>query len=104
VEFTTEQQDLLQILKSNVGVDWANSMVNQLREAAELESDLIKHIFKDPAAYLKNLVTVLIDETHGRDNLVFIVLEFNKRTPFLMLNDYRIAHVTNSLKRVEILK
>lgn len=45
-----------------------------------------------------------MDETHGRDNLIQIIRDFNKKTPFMVLNDFRIAHATNSLRRVEILK
>jgi hypothetical protein len=92
------------MLKANVSVGWGTQMTSQLKEAAEMESDLIKHIFSDPSAYLKTIVTIMMDETHGRDNLIKVIKEFNRRTPFLMLNDYRISHATNSLRRVEILK
>jgi hypothetical protein len=46
----------------------------------------------------------MIDETHGRENLIYVIMEFNKRTPFMVLNDYRIGYATNSLRRIEILK
>jgi len=46
----------------------------------------------------------MIDETHGRDTLIQVIMEFNKRTPFIMLNDFRISYTTNALRRIEILK
>lgn len=46
----------------------------------------------------------MIDETHGRENLISIIREFNKKAPFLILNDFRVAYSTNSLRRIEVLK
>lgn len=46
----------------------------------------------------------MIDETHGRETLVKVVMEFGSKMPFMLLNDYRIAIGTNSLKRVDLLK
>jgi hypothetical protein len=46
----------------------------------------------------------MIDETHGRDVLISIIKEFNRRTPFMLLNDFRIALGTNSLRRIDILR
>lgn len=46
----------------------------------------------------------MIDETLGKDTLVKVIKTFNRRTPFLMLNDLRISIATNSLRRVEVLK
>lgn len=36
--------------------------------------------------------------------MIGIVKDFNRKTPFMVLNDYRIALATNSLRRIEILK
>ena len=65
---------------------------------------MVKHAFSDPQAYVKNVIAIMMDESTGRDNLINIIKEFNKKTPFVVLNDYRIAYATNSLRRVEILK
>jgi len=46
----------------------------------------------------------MIDEAQGKDNLVQIIQIFNKKTPFMVLNDFRIAEANNSLRRVEIMK
>lgn len=46
----------------------------------------------------------MIDETTGRDNLIQLIKVFNKKTPFMMLNDFRVAQATNSLRRTEMLK
>lgn len=33
----------------------------------------------------------MMDETTGRDNLISIIKELNKKIPFVVLNDFRIA-------------
>ena len=63
-----------------------------------------KHLFTDPQVFVKNILAIMIDETHGRDVLISIIKEFNRRTPFMLLNDFRIALGTNSLRRIDILR
>jgi hypothetical protein len=92
------------MLRANALIGWGETMKQQVRDAADMEAELNKHIFVDPQAFLKNIIAIMIDETHGRDTLLAIIKEFNKKTPFMMLNDYRIAVGTNSLRRIEILK
>ena len=79
-------------------------MGQRLKDAAEMEATLVKDVFNEPQTYLKQVVAVMMDETHGRDTLVKIIKEFNRKTPFMILNDFRIAQATNSLRRVEMLK
>lgn len=79
-------------------------MKNQLKEAAEMESALIQYLFTEPMNYLKQVIAVTMDETHGRENLIMIIKEFNKKTPFMVLNDYRVAQATNSLRRTDMLR
>ena len=79
-------------------------MKGQLKEAAEMEGTLIEYLFKDPVGYLKQIIAILMDETHGRDRLILIIKEFNKKMPFMVLNDYRVAQATNSLRRADLLK
>ena len=69
-----------------------------------MEAELTKHLFTDPQVFIKNIIAIMIDETHGRDILVKIIKEFNQRTPFMLLNDFRIALGTNSLRRIDILR
>ena len=38
-----------------------------------------------------SLVTVYMDESYGRDNIVKIFKLLNESAPFLLLNDYRAA-------------
>jgi hypothetical protein len=83
---------------------WSGQMTQKLKDAAEMESALAKHLFSDPHNFIKSIIAIMMDETHGRDNLIKIIREFNKKTPFMVLNDFRIAHATNSLRRVEIMK
>lgn len=69
-----------------------------------MEAELNKHLFTDPQVFLKSIIAIMIDETHGRDTLLQIIKEFNKKCPFMMLNDFRVAVGTNSMRRIEILK
>lgn len=62
-----------------------------------MEAELTKHLFADPQAFLKSIIGIMIDETHGRENLINIIKELSKKTPFMVMNDYRIAVGTNSL-------
>jgi len=75
-----------------------------LRDMALMESDLIKYLFKDAVATFKQLVTVMMDEASTREPIGRVLLKMNKSMPFLLLNDYRVSHATNSLQRLEVLK
>jgi len=103
-QLSAAQEDSLNMLRANVQVGWSESMKTQVKNAADMEAELNKHIFADPQVFLKQVIAIMIDETHGRDVLISIIKEFNRRTPFMLLNDFRIALGTNSLRRVEILK
>ena len=70
---------------------WTGSMGQRLRDAAEMEATLVKDVFDEPQSYLKQVIAVMMDETHCRDSLVKIIKEFNKKTPFMVLNDFRVA-------------
>lgn len=79
-------------------------MNDQLKEVASIEVETLKHIFNDAKEFISNIIKIMIDETHGRENLISIIKEFNKKAPFLILNDFRVAYSTNSLRRIEVLK
>lgn len=69
-----------------------------------MEAELCKHLFNDPQTFVKSIIAVMIDETHGRETMIGIIKEINQRAPFMILNDYRIALGTNSLRRIDILR
>jgi hypothetical protein len=92
------------MLKANALVGWGETMRMQVRDAADMEAELNKHLFTDPQAFLKNIIAIYIDETSGRDNLLQVIREFNKKCPFMLLNDYRVALATNSLRRIDVLR
>ncbi len=48
IEFDTEQEKLLQVLRSNSQIGWSGPMGQKLKDAADMESALAKHVFKDP--------------------------------------------------------
>lgn len=98
------QDRTLNVLKANALIGWGQGMSGQVKDAADMEAELSKHLFVDPQAFLKSVIAIMIDETHGRDNLLGVIKEFNRKAPFMMLNDYRVAVGTNSLRRIEILK
>ena len=88
------------MLRANAMVGWTEAMKGQVRDAAGMEVELNKHLFSEPQQFLKDVIAIMIDETHGRDTLIQVIKEFNKKTPFMVLNDYRIAIGTNSLRRI----
>ncbi len=92
------------MLRANALGGWGENMKSQVKNAADMEAELSKHIFADPQGFVKNIIAIMIDETTGRDTMINIVKQFNKKTPFMVLNDYRIALGTNSLRRIDILK
>lgn len=99
-----ERNQTLQMLRANAQLGLGGAMVNKLKDAAEMEAALIQHIFKEPQQFVKDIVAIMMDETIGRDNLVQIIKEINKKLPFIILNDFRVAQQSNSLRRVEVLR
>ena len=96
--------DLVKILRSNVKAGWPASMNGQLKEAATMERDMLKYLFDDVVAFLLKLITIMMDESHGRENLMKFLRLINAVAPFLMMNDYRVAKSANALRRVEIME
>jgi hypothetical protein len=78
-------------------------MGDRLREMAGMEGIMLQYLFEDAKEFTKNLIAVAIDETTGKDTLHTIITQLGKKCPFLVLNDYRVAHATNSLRRIELL-
>jgi hypothetical protein len=74
-----------------------------LKEAAESEVAYVRYILDDAALFVKSVIGIMMDESHGRNNLVQIIREMSEKTPFIVMNDYRIAYATNSVKRVEVM-
>jgi hypothetical protein len=105
VLLSNEQQNLIQVIRANLNQGTQGSSAGkQLKEAADYESEMIDYIFEDPQKYLQFLITVMMDETVGRENVSSIIKAVNKTCPFLIMHDYRISQATNSLRRVEILQ
>jgi hypothetical protein len=46
----------------------------------------------------------MIDESHGKENLIYAIKAMYEKTPFIVMNDFRIAQATNSLRRVDLMK
>lgn len=68
-----------------------------------MESEMLSYIFKDASNFLQRVITVYMDESFGRDNIIKFLKLLNVAAPFLILNDYRIAKGSNALRRVELL-
>ena len=104
VNLSEDITQLVQILKTNIKGGWPNAMNGQLKEAAALESDMLRYIFKDASLFLQRVITLFMDESHGRDNIVKFFKLINVVCPFLLLNDYRVSKQSVSLRRVELLQ
>lgn len=79
-------------------------MTTPIRALAEAESAIVDWMFEDAQAFLKQIVTIMLDEPTTRESLGRAIRQFNDSLPFLLLNDYRISTASNSLMRVELLK
>ena len=83
---------------------FSDSMNGPAREAAQTEAEFVNYIFTDAQGFLRDLIAAMMDEPSTKESLVRVVRKINKSLPFLLLNDYRIAHASNSLQRVEVVK
>jgi hypothetical protein len=95
---------LVQVLKTNVKSGWPNSLNGQLKDAAGMECDMLRYLFADVIAFIGKLLTILMDESHGRETIIKFLSLLNVAAPFLLLNDYRVAKQGNALRRVEMLE
>ena len=48
LSFSKGQEEALQTLKANALIGWGESMKAQVRDAADMEAELSKHLFADP--------------------------------------------------------
>jgi len=69
-----------------------------------MESDMLKYVFSNSVIFLSKVITIFIDESSGRDNIMQFFKLLNTASPFLIMNDFRIAKQQQQLKRVELLK
>jgi len=79
-------------------------MNGQLKEAAFLETGMVRYLFKDVSAFLHKLITIFMDESHGRDNVLKFFKLLNVVCPMLLLNDYRVSKQSAALRRVELIE
>ena len=92
------------VLRGNLQLGWNSNMASPIKSLAEAEAVLVDWLFDDAQDFLKHIITVMMDEPSTRKSLNRVVKKLNKSLPFLLLNDYRIAHASNSLMRVEVVK
>ena len=104
IEVDEHMMELQQILKSNIKSGWPNAMNGQLKEAAFLETGMVRYLFKDVSAFLHKLITIFMDESHGRDNVLKFFKLLNVVCPMLLLNDYRVSKQSAALRRVELIE
>ena len=62
-----------------------------MKETAEMESDMLKHIYKDASKFVSKMLSVYMDENYGRDNYMNYFKLVNTTFPFLLMNDYRVS-------------
>lgn len=104
IALNDDQMNLIQVLKTNVKGGWPNTLNGQLKDAAGMERDMLTYIFSDVIAFMLKIITILMDESHGRENIIKFLKLLNVAAPFLMLNDYRASKQGLSLRRVELLE
>ena len=79
-------------------------MTEPIKQCADVESDVAKWMFTDPANFIDKIITVMLDEPSTRDHLGKYTMVLTKSLPFLMMNDYRISVGQNRLRRSDLLK
>jgi len=68
-----------------------------------MESELLSYVFSNSIDFLAKVLTVYIDETYGRENIVKFLRLLHTSAPFLILNDFRVAKQQNALRKVDVL-
>lgn len=92
------------MLRANLSIGWNESMTAPIKQVAEMEKDLSKYLFSDASDFIKKIITVMLDEPSTRDMLGKFTMKVNNSLPFLLMNDYRLSLITNSLQRSQLLK
>lgn len=100
-----ERRDLLQILQASAtNLGFSETMHAPTREAAEHEADFISYMMPDAQEFLRGMITAMLDEPSTRESIMRVILKIHAQTPFLLINDLRIAIANNSLQRQEVIK
>ena len=87
------------MLRTSIHIQFTEQIGDALREAANQESELVDYAFSDAQDFLKQIIVTMMDIASTREILIRVVKKINECLPFLLLNDYRLATVTNSLQR-----
>lgn len=85
------------MLRTSIHIQFTEQIGDALREAATSESELVDYAFADAQQFLKQIIVTMMDLPSTRESLIRVVKKLNQCLPFLLLNDYRLATVTNSL-------
>lgn len=92
------------MIKANIINGLTVHMGNQLKDQAALESSLLDYMFKDATSFMTRVVQSYLDERSIREPVMQFFKLLSVATPFLLINDFRLAKATNSPQRMEILK
>ena len=103
-DFNKEQADMLQMLRANVAHGWSKDMAAPVKQMADVEKEVVYYLFTDAQAFIQRIITVMMDEVSTRESLGKFVIKVNQSLPFLIMNDFRVSHASNSLQRLEVLK
>ena len=91
------------MLRANLATtQWNDSFTQPIKECADVETDVCKWMFTEPATFIDKLLTTMLDYPSTRDQLSKMTMVLNKSLPFLMMNDYRLSVGQNRLQRVEL--
>ena len=92
------------MLRANIQIGWNDQMSMPLKEISVVENDLVNYLFENAQEFERTMITVMMDEPSTRESISRSVARINQRIPFLLLNDYRLSHAQQSLRRLEVLK
>ena len=104
ISMDQDQLEKLTMIKANIVHGLSANMGNQLKDQADLESSNLDYLFKDAVSFMTKVVQSYLDERSVREPVMQFFKLLSVATPFLLINDFRLAKATNSPQRVEILK
>jgi len=96
-QLTKEQSDMIMMLRGNLSIGWSSNMASPLKQLADAEAELVEWLFGDVKDWVRQIITCMMHEPSTKESLSRVLRKINKSLPFLLMNDYRLAHASNSL-------
>lgn len=65
------------MLRASTQMGFTDQMHGPTREAATTESEYVEYIFVDAQAFIKELITAMMDEPSTRESVTRVILKIN---------------------------